>query len=145
MSGGRTNVFAPRVRNTYPSKRLQQVVQRFKTSVAKIEGSATTGAMVFPDAEKSSSAGESDDSGDEELNDKKRKAKAAKSKGGPSKKKAKPSAVNEERVNGEGTIGDLAETKTTRGRGRGKGRGTRGSARGITTGRGKGRGGSATS
>lgn len=112
-SGGQLQVFAPKVRNSYPSKRLQAVVQKFRESVAKEEGGVPTKMMFADDSEEdvqevgvvaNQSNEYSSDSGSEKEAVAPRKGKSKKS----------------------------APAKSTRGRGRGRGKGA-----GTSTGRGR--------
>jgi hypothetical protein len=144
-SGGATNVFAPRVRNTYPSQRLQRAVARFKTSVGADAKEAVVFANPAKEEEKDSgNESQSADSGVEEENqaavEKRKKAAKAKATAARRKRAKEAAASADEEEGSAGGSGSGAGGGAKRGA-RGKGRG-RGVVRGATA-RGRGRGGKA--
>ncbi|KAI0359824.1 hypothetical protein OH77DRAFT_870687 [Trametes cingulata] len=134
---------APRKRQAYASKRLQQVVQDFRKQQAKMRGSATPAPLGGADGDEGAQSGSGSGSEYEEgREDGKGKGKEAER---PAKKRrtvkastgAKGKGKANATVNGEGSQ-DPPQEEGVAGRGRG-------AARGSGRGRGRGRGGKRTS
>jgi DNA excision repair protein ERCC-5 len=110
MSGGGTAVFAPKVRQANPSKRLQAVVQRFREIVAARAGEQAPAKPLFFQNDASSDSGSASDNSDVLVVEPKKRTKG----------RAAPAA--------RGGRGAKAARGSARGRGRGRGGGARSSA-----------------